>query len=417
MRYSTRNLRRTVPEGEHKRQSRKRRPVVEGLEERALLSTAHDLAVHKHVAFPNDDTGDNYSAYKLVSNTYVNARKVDPRLVDPWDINFPQKSGTYPPIFVADQGTGVATMYQISGKGNTVMKFPLTVKIPTAGAGSSTPTGPTGVVYDPHNVFMIKGRHGQNVPATYIFATLQGTIEGYNPDSKAGKYSAEVVVTNDPSSTEYTGLSAGTVNGQYYIYAANDKASPGIDVYNTSFQPVTFPQFNFLPNFVDPELPKGFTPYGIHYLENNLIVTYRGPNFVGGAVAEFTTEGHFEKQFDCDTTTTGRLQSPWGAAVISELPAANAAGFGQYAPDVLIGNYSSGEIDAYNFSSGEFDGKLKFDGTPIVIPGLRTIHFGPGLAISGQKTPKPHAALLYTEDPFDGNNVSAYGEITPFSLP
>ncbi len=327
MRYSTRNLQHTVPEGKHKRQSCKRRPAVEGLEERALLSTAHDLAVHKHVAVPNDDTGDNYSAYKLVSNTYVNARKVDPRLVDPWDINFPQKSGTYPPIFVADQGTGVATMYQISRKGNTVMKFPLTVKIPTAGAGSSTPTGPTGVVYDPHNVFMIKGRHGQKVPATYIFATLQGTIEGYNPDSKAGKYSAEVVVTNDPSSTEYTGLSAGTVNGQHYIYAANDKASPGIDVYNTSFQPVTFPQFSFLPNFVDPELPKGFTPYSIHYLENNLIVTYRGPNFVGGAVAEFTTEGYFEKQFDCDTTSTGRLQSPWGAAVIKELPASHRRRF------------------------------------------------------------------------------------------
>ncbi len=414
MRHSTRNLQHTVLEGKHKRPSRKRRPAVEGLEERALLSAAHDLAVHKHRAVPDGNTVENYYVHNLVSNAYVNAAKIDPRLVDPWDINFPQKSGTYPPIFVADQGTGVVTMYQISGKGKTVTKSPLTVKIPTV--GSSTPTGPTGVVYDPHNVFMIKGRHGQKVPATYIFGTLQGTIEGYSSDSKAGKYSAEIVVTNNPSTTEYTGLAEGTVDGQYYIYAANDKQAAGIDVYNTSFQRVTFPPLGFMPSFIDPDLPEGFTPYGIHYLENNLIVTYRGPNFVGGAVAEFTSEGQFEKQFDCDTTTTGRLQSPWGAAVISEYGAANAAGFGQYAPDVLIGNYSSGQIDAYNFSSGEFVGELKAGGTPIVIPGLRTIHFGPGLRISGQEPLKPHVALLFTEDPFDGNNVSVYGEITPLPL-
>jgi uncharacterized protein (TIGR03118 family) len=416
MRIPTRNLQHTVLEGKHKRQSRKRRPAVEGLEERALLSAAHDLAVHKHRAVPDDNTGNDYRAYALVSNAYVNAVKIDPRLVDPWDINFPQKSGTYPPIFVADQGTGVVTMYQIRGKGKTVTKSPLTVKIPTV--GSSTPTGPTGVVYDPQNVFLIKGRHGQKVPATYIFATLQGTIEGYSTDSKAGKNSAEIVVANNnPSTTEYTGLAAGTFDGQHYIYAANDKASPGIDVYNTSFQPVTFhTPFDFFPQFTDPYLPKGFTPYGVHYLENNLIVTYRGPNLVGGAVAEFTSDGQFEKQFDCDTTTTGRLQSPWGAAVISEYSAANAAGFGQYAPDVLIGNYSSGQIDAYNFSSGEFVGKLKAGGTPLVIPGLRTIHFGPGLRISGQTPLKPHVALLFTEDPVDGNNASIYGEITPLTL-
>jgi uncharacterized protein (TIGR03118 family) len=415
MRDSTRDLQQTVLDGKHKRPSRKRRPAVEGLEERSLLSAAHDLALHKHVAVP-DKSVNSYFAVPLVSNAYVNERKHDPRLVDPWDINFPQLPGTYAPILVADQGTGVVTMYQISGRGKKVTKSPLTVTIPTV--GSSTPTGPTGVVYDPLKVFLIKGRHGQKVPATYIFDTLQGTIEGYSTDSKAGKYSAEIVVTNNPLTTEYTGLAEGTVDGQHYIYAANDKESPGIDVYNESFQRVTFPNFNFLPSFFDPDLPKGFTPYGVHYLENNLIVTYRGPNFVGGAVAEFTSEGQFEKQFDSDTTMSGRLQSPWGAAVISELSAAKAAGFGQYAPDVLVGNYSSGQIDAYNFTTGQFDGTLDAAGTPegdtpLVIPGLRTIHFGPGLGISGQK---PHVALLFTEDPFNGNNVSIYGEITPFIL-
>ena len=43
---------------------------------------------------------------------------------------------------------------------------------------------------------------------------------------------AEIVVTNNPSTTVYTGLAAGTFRGKNYIYAVNDIASPGIEVYN-----------------------------------------------------------------------------------------------------------------------------------------------------------------------------------------
>ncbi len=222
------------------------------------------------------------------------------------------------------------------------------------------------------------------------------------------------MVSNNPSTTEYTGLAEGQdPEGNYYIYAANDKASPGIDVYNGSFQRVTLPGGNF----VDPCLPKGFTPYGVHYLENNLIVTYRGPNFVGGAVAEFTSDGQFEQQFGCDTTTSGPLQTPWGAAVMSMQNAAEDNGFGQFYKDVLIGNYSSGQIDAYYFSgekSGQFDTTVdNMGGSPLILPGLRTIHFGTGVRISGTLNSK--AALLYTEDPFNGNNLSIYGEIRPLA--
>ena len=69
MRDSTRNLQHTRLEGKRKRQSRARRPAVEGLEERALLSAAHDLAVHKHFAVPDDTTANDYEADStLVSN-------------------------------------------------------------------------------------------------------------------------------------------------------------------------------------------------------------------------------------------------------------------------------------------------------------------------------------------------------------
>ena len=99
MRHSTRNMQHTVLEDKHKRQSRGARPAVEGLEERALLSAAHDLAVHKHFDVPDDNTANDYGATTLVSNIFTPAtlELTDPSLVDPWDINFPQKPGIVPP--------------------------------------------------------------------------------------------------------------------------------------------------------------------------------------------------------------------------------------------------------------------------------------------------------------------------------
>ena len=79
-------------------------------------------------------------------------------------------------MWVADQGTGVATMYEITTDGSTDHEVPLDGDDPH-GHGSSTPTGPTGVVQDPTNEFL-DPRPGGSVPATYIFDTLQGTIAG-----------------------------------------------------------------------------------------------------------------------------------------------------------------------------------------------------------------------------------------------
>ena len=132
-------------------------------------------------------------------------------------------------------------MYQISKNGSTVRKSPLAVTIPTVPRSMSTQTGPTGVVQDPTNSFRMRLPDGKSIPATYIFDTLQGTIEAYNVPINYGipNPSAEIVVINNPSTTEYTGLAAGTVSSNggnhHYIYAANDLASPGIDVYNSPF--------------------------------------------------------------------------------------------------------------------------------------------------------------------------------------
>ena len=80
------------------------------------------------------------------------------------------------------------------------------------------------MVYDTTAEFSIQGSVAPDVPATYIFATLEGTIEGWNPLSSGGESSAEIMVNNS-STTVYTGLAAGTFGGQNYIYAANDKGA------------------------------------------------------------------------------------------------------------------------------------------------------------------------------------------------
>jgi len=319
-------------------------------------------------------------------------------------------------------------MYAISMDGTAITPSTLTVTIPTH--GSSTPTGPTGVVQDPTGSFSFNG----GVPFTYIFDTLQGTIAGY-PGPPAKNSLAQLVVTdNDPSTTEYTDLAAGNHTDKksgttyHYLYAANDKAdandkaNPGIDVYNTSFQRVNQQGvFKGKGNFFDNKLPAGFTPYGVHFLEGTVIVTYRGPNGVGGAVDKFRYDGKLLKRFGGGSNgASGRFQSPWGAAVISMPNAASIAGFGPYAPDVLIGNYRSGEIDAYNFTCGKYDGTLGTytDGKPVplVIPGLRTIHFGPGLSLLGVNPPTTHLALLFTAASDGSGKGGIYGEISPFKL-
>jgi uncharacterized protein (TIGR03118 family) len=371
-----------------------------------------------------------YVQTNLVSNIKGMALITDPELLNPWDVNFPQLPGINPPVVVADQGSGVATSYQISPDGSTVTESSPPVTIPKV--GFKEPSGPTGVVQNTHSTeFLIPGT---DVPTTYIFDTLQGTIVGSYANGTTT--SAKIVVNNSSTGAEYTGLAVGTASdGEDYIYAANEGTCPGIQVFNSSFQQVT------LGSFTDPYLPKGFIPYGVRDLslgagshqDADLFVTYRSPNFQGGAIAEFTNDGTFVGQIASDTSERGNLQSPWGLAFIQQ-------GFGEFSGDLLVGNFSSGQIDAYNLpfgtdprQSGTLAGTLlNTNGTPFTIPGLRSIHFGPGLGDSGST----HVALLFTAEIdiphigiHNGNleidihhigihseNLSLYGEITPANV-
>ena len=55
-----------------------------------------------------------------------------------------------------------------------------------------------------------------------------------------------------------------------------------------------------------------------------------------------------------------RLTRQWGLAIAPQ-------SFGKLAGDLLVGNFGSGTIDAYNLNTDKFQGTLKgADGKPIV---------------------------------------------------
>ena len=144
-----------------------------------------------------------------------------------------------------------------------------------------------------------------------------------------------------------------------------------------------------LGNFIDPDLPAGFIPYGVRDLSlgtgsGALICSSRieAPTSGVGRLPSSHNDGTFVRT---DSPLTRRRQ---GTPPIT-------LGIGLYtikvsassADDLLVGNFSSGQIDAYNLTlvatrntvDRYAEKLLNTNGTPLTIPGLRSIHFGPGL--------------------------------------
>jgi uncharacterized protein (TIGR03118 family) len=251
--------------------------------------------------------------------------------------------------------SGKATLYAVD-QSNAVTKEPLTVTIPGG--------NPTGQVFNGTSDFVVTGT---TKPAFFLFDTIQGTIVGWNGGNTA------VTVHTQPGA-EYTGLALGSNGTQNLLYAANAGSSPGIDVYDSSFNLVTT-----LPGkFVDPKLSKGafkkFVPYNIQNIGGKLFVTYRGSSSFyakGGAVAEFNPDGTFVKQI-AGNSGKGTLAAPWGVTMAP-------AGFGKFSNDLLVGNFADGRISAFNPRSGKFLGQLTdTHKKPIANVGLWAISFGNG---------------------------------------
>jgi uncharacterized protein (TIGR03118 family) len=313
------------------------------------------------VAFAQSNAGSQgfYQQTNLVSDIAGVAKFTDRNLVNPWGLVHGPKT----PWWVADNGTGLSTLYNGHG-----VKVPLTVTIPPPGGSpAGTTAAPTGLIFNGTSGFVVK-ENGKSSPSLFIFATEDGTISGWNPNVDLNN--AVLAVDNSASGAVYKGLAIASNNSGTFIYATNFHAGT-VEMYDSNFKPVG--------SFTDPNVPKGYAPFGIQTIGGNLYVTFAlqnaqkhddvaGPGH--GFVDVFDTNGKMIRRL----LSRGRLNSPWGLAL-------TPANFGKFSNDLLVGNFGDGRINAFDPNTGQTLGSLKNGrGVAIQIDGLWSLQFGNGFA-------------------------------------
>ena len=310
-----------------------------------------------------DDRG--YIQKNLVANrTGYQTGHLDPHLINGWGLAFLQDS----PFWVSDQVTGVSTLY--TDKGDVVL---LVVTIPTGSVPFFGPVGsPTGQVANPTSDFVIS-KGGKSFPALFIFATLDGTISGWNPN--VDPTNAIVMVDNSgetPVPAIYTGLAIGRNSSGHSVLYAADALNNRIDMIDGAWKSIG--HFTDSSSFV----PSGEAVYGIQNVNGKLYVTFASTSPLdGGAVDVFDTDGNLVTHFT-ENSPAGPLQAPWGVALAP-------ANFGKFSNALLIGNVDDGKINAFDPGTHSFLGQLADPaGKTIVIGGLWALVFGGGGRSNGQ---------------------------------
>jgi uncharacterized protein (TIGR03118 family) len=327
-----------------------------------------------------------YQQRNLVSDGFVPADHTDANLVNPWGIVFSPTS----PVWVADNATGVATLYD----GNGVPRS-LVVTIDSTG-----PVSPTGIVFNPSSSDFVVSQGATSAPSLFIFASENGTIAGW-ASTVDGTHAIRVVDNSSPEETRaiYKGLAL-AANGTGNFLYATDFHNSKIDVFDSTFKPATLSG-----SFSDPLQPEGFGPFGIRNINGDLYVTYakqdeeKEDDVAGaglGVVDIFDANGNFIRRF----AEGGKLNAPWGLALAP-------ADFGEFSNRLLIGNFGDGTINAYDLDTGKFQGQLKGpDGQTLVNDGLWGISFGNGLQN------QPTNVLFFAAGPADESH-GLYGRIEP----
>ena len=279
----------------------------------------------------------------LVSDGAVPADHIDPDLQNPWGIAF----GPTTPFWIADNATGLSTLYNGSGT-----KLGLVVNVTGDGGATGTPTG---VVFN-GNSSVFNG-------ARFIFANEDGSIAGWSSST-----TAQTLFSN-PGGAVYKGIAIGATSGHTYLYVANF-AQGTVDIYPSTGSPP-------LPgSFTDPTIPTGFAPFNVQNISGQIYVTYAMqdaalhddvPGAGNGFVSVFKLDGTFVGRL----ISQGPLNSPWGMAVAP-------SGFGELGGDLLVGNFGDGAINVFT-PGGVFVGALSdVNGDPLPNDGLWGLSFGNG---------------------------------------
>jgi uncharacterized protein (TIGR03118 family) len=378
--------------------------------------------------------GQHYTQVNLVSNTSGAAPVTDPTLINPWGLSRSSSS----PWWISNNGTGLSTLFNGAGVKNSLI-----VTIPKVDPNNKTfPSGtPTGTIFNSVPTdFVLPG----GFASSFLFATLDGAIAGWNPNvgiapgAAAPSVNAVIAVkTIDGSS--YTGLTSALVDGNRYLYAANFN-NGRVDVYDSNFHPISLNQNDQDQNngnrngnrnqndndngdnnkaFADRFLPRNYVPFNVQTVGNNIVVTYvlhqqgqpletDGPGL--GYVDIFTAKGRLIQRLEHGDW----LNAPWGVALAPQ-------DFGAFSHDLLIGQFAgggttqgSGTIAIYDLVTGQFKGLLQdANGNTIAINGLWDISPANNSA-AGSYDPAsaPGSELYFTAGPNKGSG-GLFGYLKP----
>jgi uncharacterized protein (TIGR03118 family) len=320
------------------------------------------------------------------------AAHTDGQLLNPWGLT----RSTTSPWWVSDNNAGVSTLYDGTGA-----KLGLVVTIP--GPKNSPPdfsAAPTGVIFNGSSDFAITpGGTG----AHFIFCTEDGTISAWAGGSVATLEVDNSKVPDAVNGAVYKGCTSGDVNGTRFLYVANFRSGQ-IEVYDTNFKQVRLsPQHSEHDasgrgregddresegSFQDERIPRGFAPHNIQNIGGSLIVAYARQDAArhdavkdgGGFVDIFSPSGKLEARLQDGSW----FQAPWGAVWTPR-------DFGELSNRLLIGNFGSGTIAAFDGFDGHFIGfMLDETGKVVVNDRLWSLTFGNGAAAG------PYNSLFFT---------------------
>jgi uncharacterized protein (TIGR03118 family) len=296
-----------------------------------------------------------YGATNLVSDIPGAARRTDFNLVNPWGIAV-SSSGT---IWVSNNGTGTSTLYDQNG-----VPQDLVVTIP-ASATNTDGANPTGTVFNSGTGFVVS-EGGVSGPAVFIFVSEDGSISGWAPTVAADH--AIIAVDDGDEGAVYKGAALGESSSGLRLFVTNFSEGK-VSIYDD-----TFAEIEDDDAFVDPDIPKDYSPFGIENINGLIYVTYAkrdrdgeddvpGPGH--GFVSVFDPDGNFINRL----ASRGPLNSPWGLALAPDRK------FGNLTGALLVGNFGDGEIHGYDITTGAFLGTMsKPDGTPLREDELWALH-------------------------------------------
>ena len=335
-------------------------------------------------AWADRDRDGEYRQTNLVADLPGVALLQDANMVNAWGISF-NATG---PFWISDNGSGQSTVYAVTYDANG------TVKVVKQGVHPTIPGegNPTGQLFNGTGAF-----HGD----IFIFAGEDGTISGWRG---ALGSAAELLVTR--STAVYKGITLITTSKGPVLLAANFREAT-LDAYDTNL--TLFAQYK------DPKAPMGYAPFNVQSLGGMVFVTFAkqdaekhddaaGPG--RGLIDVFDpATGKFHR-LATGKAAGGKLHeinSPWGMAL-------SPTNFGGHADQLLVGNFGSGTIMAFE-ADGDFRGLLEgAHEKPVVIDGLWGLAFG-----NGGNAGRP-GTLYFTAGP-NGEGDGLFGALDPVVEP